>query len=201
MDTVLQNDLSYMGWIAVQNNEEQNILCAEGINGYSFIFYGDTEEDLKKSIDAYIDDVQYVTKRISLIELLYTWRAIVYKEERHLVIGCRDYLCDTALSSPSGMLYPHAFLLISYLLDENERPMLDEWGSLICAGSPTRLIQTSCYDNKDLLLRVYGNKVSIKTEPLIFLAKKYKSLLCEGSSCNVPMALAHSYHARNSNNV
>jgi hypothetical protein len=201
MDTVLQNDSNYLGWIAIQNDKQQNRLCVEGMNGYSFVFYGDTEDQLKESIKDYIEDVEYITKRISLLELLHDWRAIVYNKERSLIMGCRDYLCDTALSSPGGMLYPHAFSLISYLLDEEERPMVDEWGSLICAGSPTRLIQTSCYDNKELLLKVYGNKVTIRTEPLIFLAKRYKSLLCEGSSCNVPMALAHSYHARNSNNV
>lgn len=201
MDTVLQHDMSHVGFIAIKDNNTNDVLCVEGINGYSFIFFGDTEECLQKSVDSYINDMPYKTKQISLIELLYSWRSIVYKEERRLVMGCRDYLCDTGLASPHGMLYPHAFSILCYLIDEEERPLTDEWGSLICAGSPTRLIQSSCYADKELMLKVYGNKVKIKTEPLIFIAKHYKSLLCEGSTCNVPMALAHSFHARNSQDV
>jgi len=201
MDTVIPFNLDHLGWIAIQDNGSQDVMCVEGHNGYSFVFYDDTEELLRESIKSYVTDVNYLVKRVSLLEILHSWRAMVYKGERQLIMGCKNYLCDTALSSPAGMLYPHAFNLISYLVDASGNALTDEWGSLICAGSPTRLIQSACYDKNELLLSVYGNKTQIKTEPLIFIAKHYKSVFCEGFTCNVPLALAHSYHARNSKNV
>jgi hypothetical protein len=200
MDVVLPNTSDYNGWIATQPDDKDSVLCVENSNGYSFIFYDDTEEELHKSVAQYTD-TKYNTKQVSVLNVLHSWRALIYKNNQSLVIGCKDYLCDTALVASGGMLYPHAFSLISYLLDENNKPMIDEWGSLICAGSPSRLIQSSCAENQDLMLGIYSKKISMRTEPLIFLAKQYKSLLCEGSMCNVPLAIAHSYHARSSKNV
>jgi hypothetical protein len=201
MDVVLDLKRFDRGWIAVKSDDNQNIMCAEGVSGYSFAFFEDTEDELTETIKTYTDRTDYVTKEISVLDLLHDWRSIIYKQERQLIVGCKDYMCDTALTSPYGMLYPHAFSLICYLTDTNGKPMFDEWGSLLSAGSPYRLIQHVCAENNKLMLDVFSNKATIQTTPLIYLAKTYKSLLCEGFTCNVPLAISHSYHARNSKNV
>jgi hypothetical protein len=46
----------------------------------------------------------------------------------------------------------------------------------------------------------YKNELQIRAEPLLYLAERHKMINCEGSLCNVAMAIAHSSIARRKQN-
>lgn len=198
MDVVLPFKLSDKLYISV--NAQNKLLNAEGNNGYAYVVAGTTPEKLKLSIE-HVDSshdkpMESDTVAVSAIEILHRWRSLILDGVPTLVLGCEDYWCDTALCGPNGVLYPHPYTIVSYLVDRDGKAVTDTFNSLRCAGSQTQLIVNVLYNNDDLLKQFYQNDLKIVSEPLVYLADQYKMINCEGSTCSVPMAIAHSAIAR-----
>lgn len=187
----------------VSLNNKKQLLNAEGNNGYAYCVAGTTRDGLQQSIDLMrdpadvVDDGEVVT--MSVIELLHRWRSFILDGEPTLLLGCEDYWCESALCSPNGVLYPHPYTMISYLVDKDGNKITNEFGSLLSAGSLTQLLMFVMYPTPSLLERFYKNDITIKAEPLIYLAEEHKLIVCEGSTCSTSMAIAHSSIGRQKN--
>jgi len=202
IDVVLP--MRYREKLYVTINDNEKLLNAEGDNGYAYVVAGTTVDNLKKSISHISTDDDELKDdditEITALELLIRWRSFILDGKPTLVLGCEDYWCDTALCSPNGVLYPHPYSIVSYLVDKDGTPQLDEFGSLLCAGSQTQLLVTVLYKKQSLMEGFYKNELQIRAEPLLYLAERHKMINCEGSLCNVAMAIAHSSIARQKQN-
>jgi len=186
-----QNDHVY-----ISVNSDGKVLSAESNNGYAYAVVGTTKENLQKSIATIHDNYENTDdddiQKVTLLEIILRWRALIWDGKPTLILGCEDYWCDTALCSPNGVLYPHAYTIVTYATEKDGTEITDEFNALICAGSMTQFLINVLNKNDNLLQRFYKDEVNVMSKPLIYLAEKFRSVVCEGSTCNVSMAIAHS---------
>ena len=195
MDYVLPMKAQDKVYIAVRKGEDM-ILSVDASNAFTYVFLGDTPDDLADTVHKYLPDSDdWDATPISVYELLDNWRSVMYKGEPTLLMGCTNRFATTSLLVENGHVYPHVYQLLTYFVDSEGTPYKYN-NALVCSSTPQKL-QTIMYSlNNDVLDKFFNGDYKMVTETLIQIGRINPVVYCDGSLSHVGQSLGVSLHYR-----
>lgn len=192
------SDTVVVGVISNDKNEDELFCCASD-NMWSYVFIGDSEEDLHESIAEILPDSLPVrTTEVTVYELLGKWRSVIYKKELRLLAGCQDRFAHTALAFPEGFIYPSAyqFLVVVELNDDSSKEYYEKDGSIIAGSSHHELIAQLHKIDDSLMYKAISGPYKIVVKALLHLSKANNLITVDTTICNAMTSLASCKHVR-----
>lgn len=195
MDYVLPMKAQDKVYIAMRKGEDM-ILSVDASNAFTYVFLGDTPEDLADTVHKYLPDSDdWDATPISVYELLDNWRSVMYKGEPTLLMGCTNRFATTSLLVENGHVYPHVYQLLTYFVDSEGTPYKYN-NALVCSSTPQKL-QTIMYSlNNDVLDKFFNGDYKMVTETLLQIGRINPVVYCDGSLSHVGQSLGVSLHYR-----
>jgi hypothetical protein len=195
MDYVLPMKAQDKVYIAVRDGGD-DVLSVEANNTFTYVFVGDSPEDLTETVSKFLPDSNdWTATPISVYELLDNWRSVMYKEEPTLLIGCDNRFATTSLLVANGHVYPHVYQLLTYLTDLEGVPYKHN-NALVCSSTPQKLQALMYALNNDVLNEFFSGNYKMTTETLLEIGRKNPIVYCDGSLSHVGQSLGVSLHYR-----
>ncbi len=178
MDYVFEQnhcDLLYVATIEINESEQYAILTNPF---WKYLFVGDSPEEILKDMEQY--DVPIVPQsftRIPLVQIMRTWRSVVYRGHRLLVLGCHDDMATSFLAYPNGPVYPSVHQGILYIrTDKDDKSsILMHDGHPVIAGTYDDLVAQLIKISPDKAAEVYTGNSEIVGTDLYRFWKQYST--------------------------
>ena len=185
-------DKLYVGVIEVNESDQYAILT----NAYwKYLFIGDTEKDIIDDMSKYnipIDAQKF--DHIPLVQIMRTWRSVVYRGHRLLILGCNDDMAGTFLSYPNGPVYPsvHQGILYVRLTPGDDSSIFMHNGHPLIAGAYDDLIAQLIQINHDVALGVYSGVHEVIGSDLYRFWKRHKTAINFDSVLDLVISITNS---------
>jgi len=170
-------DTFYVGVVEVNESDQYAILT----NAYwKYLFIGDSEQDIIDDMDKYsIPIVPQTYTKIPLVQIMSTWRSVVYRGHRLLVLGCNDDMASSLLAFPSGPVYPsvHQGVLYVRMIPGDDSSIYLHQGNPLIAGSYDDLVAQIIQISQDVALGIYNGTHEVVGSDLYRFWKRHKTAI------------------------
>lgn len=170
-------DLLYVGVIEVNESDQYAILT----NPYwKYLFVGDSEQAIEDDMAKYnIPIVPQKYAQIPLVQIMRTWRSVVYRGHRLLLLGCNDDMASSFLAYPSGPIYPsvHQGVMYIRMSPGDDSSIYMHNGHPLVAGTYDDLIAQAIQINDDIALGIYNGAHEIVAVNLYRFWKRHKTAI------------------------
>jgi hypothetical protein len=170
-------DTFYVGVVEVNESDQYAILT----NAYwKYLFIGDSEQDIIDDMGKYsIPIVPQTYTKIPLVQIMRTWRSVVYRGHRLLVLGCNDDMASTLLAFPSGPVYPsvHQGVLYVRMVPGDDSSIFLHQGHPLVAGSYDDLVAQIIQISQDIALGIYNGTHEVVGSDLYRFWKRHKTAI------------------------
>ena len=170
-------DKLYVGVIEVNESDQYAILT----NGYwKYLFIGDSQQDVVDDMTAFnvpIDAQKF--DHIPLVQILRSWRSVVYRGQRLLVLGCNDDMTGTLLAYPGGPVYPsvHQGILYVRIIPGDDASIFMHNGHPLIADEYDDLLAQLIQINHDVALGIYSGVHEVIGSDLYRFWKRHKTAI------------------------
>ena len=180
MDFVFEQnhcDKLFVATVEIDESEQYAILTNPF---WKYLFIGDSEQSIVEDMEKFeVPIVPQSFTQIPLVQIMRTWRSVVYRGHRLLVLGCNDDMATSLLAYPDGPIYPsvHQGLLYIRLVKGDDASIFKYKDFPVIGGTIDDLLAQVIRVDKSIAFGVYNGDHEIVGIDLYRFWKMHKTAI------------------------